>query len=124
MEDYTAIPELAQLVLEESYVLAVDEQNGSLEIRMDAALARDHPEIRPPRPGQYSYFREVTVRFENVVEFVWTRRFPPATDADGSTSWDGFDSAIREGDRYRFEGDAGLLTFRAARVECVWRQEP
>lgn len=124
MESYLEIPELAKLVLEESYVLGVEEGDGTIEIRLDAVLARDHPELRPPRPGEWAYIREAVIRFTSVSEFSWTARMPPATDATGSASWDGFESVTRDGNLYRLAGDVGNLTFRAERIEFVWIQEP
>lgn len=118
MLDYTSIPALTHFVLEESYVLGVEEQTGTVEIRMDLVLAKDHPELRPPKPGEWACVREGVIRFTGVTSFLWNDRSRPAIEPDGSPSWDGFDSFTQDGTEYRLSGGPGEIRIVAEMLEC------
>jgi hypothetical protein len=113
--DYTEIDELARFVLEESYLLSVehDRDRGTVALTMDLVFARDHPELRPARAGEWAYYRTGVIRFLGVTEFVWTERSAPSSEPDGSASWDGFDRFVRRRASYSLEGSAGVFEIDA-----------
>ena len=107
--DYVEIPALQHFVLEDSYVLDVTREGDTVTIRMDLVYAKIHPELRPPREGEWAYVREGELRFVGVSEFEWSNLSEPATDADGSRSWDGLESFQQVDDTYTLEGDVGSI---------------
>lgn len=123
MLDYTSIPALADFDLGESYVLGIEKRSGTVEIRMDLVLAKTHPELRPPRPGEWTDIREGVIRFTGVTEFDWDDPSRPATEPDGSTSWDGFHAFTQDGTTYRLSGGPGTLLIVADRVDCEFTAE-
>lgn len=87
---------------------------------MDLAFDRDHPEILPARPGEWIYYREGVIRFIGVYDFSWTDRREPAREPDGSTSWDGIDTFIRNGHEYTLVGDFGEMKLGADDIDVVF----
>ncbi|NYF09765.1 hypothetical protein HDC94_000921 [Leifsonia sp. AK011] len=117
MVDYVALPALRHFVLEDSYVLEILESGDTVSIRMDLVYAKDHPELRPPRLGEWAYVREGVLRFSGVTEFEWTDRSVPAREPDGSRSWDGLEVFRLQGREYQLAGDVGSLRIVAQRLE-------
>ena len=116
MTDYLDIPLLAGFVLEESNVLEVVESSDRVEIRIDLLFAKDHPELKAPKSGEWAYYREGVIRFDEVTDFAWTDRSQPAKDADGTLSWDGIESLTQDGTTYRIRGDLGTIVIVANRL--------
>lgn len=87
-----AFDELAGVLLEESYVLAIDERDDAIEFSLDAVLTPSHPAYRPPAPNEkYCYRRGQLVVAS--VERPRVRRSgaPPATDATGERDFGNID---------------------------------
>lgn len=85
----------AEVVLEESYVLAVDEREGAVEFVLDAVLAPGHDAYRAPLPGEQFCVRRGTL----VVTSANRARLrasgaPPAFDATGEQDLGHIDSLI------------------------------
>ena len=57
MVDYTEIPGLEHVVLEQSHVLSITEVPGIVQLELDLVLAKDHPELLAARAGEWAYFR-------------------------------------------------------------------
>lgn len=56
MIDYTALPSLAGVYLEDRNVLEISESRDRLVFDLDAVLTPEHAAYHPPRPGeQYRY---------------------------------------------------------------------
>jgi hypothetical protein len=120
MTDYREIPILRNFVLEESYVLDVLERPAVVDIKMDLVFAKEHPQLLPARPGEWAYCREGVIRFLGVYEFSWTDRTEPARDSDGSTSWNGIDTFVRNDHDYSLAGDFGQMRISAEDIELVF----
>lgn len=116
--DYASIPALELYVLEESWVLGVLVSPGLVEFDMDLCFAASHPGLRPPRDGEYAYFRRGVIRFTGVTSVRWEdMNRQAATDAAGEHDWGHIDFFARSERTYRLEGDFGLLELEATAVE-------
>ncbi len=109
-----AFDELAGVLLEESYVLAIHEHDGTVEFSLDAVLTPSHPAYRPPAPDEQYYYR----RGQLVIVGAERPRLRhsdarPATDATGEEDFGNIDSLYpvdsNGRDRWAMEGDWGEL---------------
>ena len=69
--DYLSIPALEPYALEESWVLGVVVSPGVVELEVDLCFSASNPELRPPRDGEYAYFRRGFIRFTGVASVRW-----------------------------------------------------
>ena len=109
-----AFSELAGVLLEESYVLAIDERDDAIEFSLDAVLTPDHPAYRPPAPNeQYCYRRGQLVVASSERPRLRRSEAPPATDATGEQDFGNIDSLYpvdSDGrDSWAMAGDWGEL---------------
>lgn len=120
MRDYTSIPALAHLVLEESWVLEITARPGVVEFDMDLIFAKDHPDLKPPREGDMYYYRTGTIQFTGVTSLTWSDQgAPPATDASGTQDYGAIDSFRWAGSTYTFDGSWGAMHIEAAAVDVT-----
>jgi hypothetical protein len=81
---YAELPELTDIVLEESYVLGVTALPGQVTFDVEFVLTPDHPSYVPPPPSENECFRRGTLRLFGVRRLTWDDQGrPPATDATG-----------------------------------------
>ncbi|GLY87658.1 hypothetical protein [Actinoallomurus iriomotensis] len=75
--------DLAEIYLEDSWVLEVGVRDGALVFDLEAVLTERHPRYRPPRPGEmYCYHRGRLTVSGRPVLFRGSER-PPNRDPDG-----------------------------------------
>jgi hypothetical protein len=101
-EPYYELAELAEVYLEDSYLLTVTVVPGLVELQLDVVLREGHPEYREPRESEQYCFRRGVLRFEGVEAVAW--RMP------GETDYGGVDSYRFDGRVHRIAGDIGELT--------------
>lgn len=117
MSDYSDLPALRGFVLEESWVLTITCMPGLVEFNMELVLSRDHPQLRPARPGEAFDIRAGRLVFEGVDELIWSRQGSfPATDASGEVDWGHIDSLTWNDGRFDLEGDWGKMRLDARTV--------
>ena len=108
---YEKHPILGSYVLEDSYVLDILQIGSSLVLRLDLALAENHPTRRPAaaRPEMLHDFRAATLTLtsKQPVELQLSGR-PPATDVGGEKDYGHIDlfSFVETG-HVELEGDWG-----------------
>jgi hypothetical protein len=109
MTDYSAVPSLAHVYLEDSYVREIVERPGELRFRLEAVLTESHPAYRPPNPGeQYRYALGWLVI--PATRVVWADRTDRRyTDASGDVDLGNIDFLVREPDHWRLGGDWGVV---------------
>jgi hypothetical protein len=84
MRPYVELPGLAEIVLEESYVLGVNAQPGELTLDVEFVLTKDHPAYAPPPPSERDHVRRGTLRLVGVERLLWEGQGArPAIDASG-----------------------------------------
>jgi len=117
MRSYTELRQLRFLYLEDSYVLDVVAEPGTLVLKVDLVFTEDHPDYRPPAPGdRYAYTRG-ELKFSGVSRLTWSGQgAQPAVDASGERDYGCVDSLEFEGSRYRIEGDFGIIDLEAELV--------
>jgi hypothetical protein len=107
---YVELPELSEIVLEESYVLGVTALPGQVTFDMDFVLTPAHPLYAPPPPSESECFRRGTLRLFGVRRLEWDEQGrPPATDASGERDFGHVDSFEWDHERYVLCGDWGRI---------------
>ena len=114
MTDYWSIPALENVYLEDSWVLSISAQPGSLVLAVDVVLREQHPVYRTPGAEEQYCYRRGILRFDGVTTLSWSEQgAPPAVDATGQPDFGSFDQFEVEGARYRLSGDFGLIALEA-----------
>lgn len=118
MKPYTELRGFEDLVLEESYVLAIRAVPGGVVFEVEFALTRGHPAYTAPSPSETECFRVGQLRFIDVRRLVWDRQgAPPATDASGELDHGHIDALAWDDGHFRLHGDWGTMEVTAARAE-------
>jgi hypothetical protein len=87
-----AFADLAEIYLEDSWVLDVAASEHAVSFRLDAVLTPDHPLYRPPAPGEQHCYRRVTLTVASAKRSLLTRsEAPGATDASGELDFGNID---------------------------------
>jgi hypothetical protein len=117
---YTDLPQLAEIVLEESYVLGIRAEPGAVSFDMDFALTARHPDYAAPPPSETECFRRGTLRLLGVRRLSWVDQgLPPAVDASGEKDWGHIDSFEWEDGRFVLAGGFGSLDADAEKAEAA-----
>ncbi len=120
MKPYTDIKGLQDIVLEESYVLAITATPGELVFAVDFVLTPDHPLYQPKRPEEFACFRRGEFRIQAVTSLQWTEQgTPPARDATGELDYDHIDSFEWNPGCYRLEGEWGFMAVTGGDVQVT-----
>jgi hypothetical protein len=107
---YHALPSLANLYFEDSYVLALQPTDQRVVLTVDAALTSAHPHYHPPRPNEQYCYEHGQLIFPNVTQLQWVpSTLQPAIDASGKFDYGNIDVFYVEDGRYHLEGDWGVL---------------
>lgn len=113
MQNYTDFPSLEDVYLEDSYVLGISEQDGTLVFRLEAVLTPGHPRYRAPRPGEQHRYVDGTLTLGPATEIRWLRRSPQTyVDAAGDTDLGNIDTFVQREGRFEIEGDWGHVVVR------------
>ncbi|MGW6694944.1 hypothetical protein ACWF62_14350 [Rhodococcus sp. NPDC054953] len=114
--DYSTIPDLAAVYLEDSFVLSINEQPQQFLFDLEAVLRPEHPRYHPPLPGEQYCYADAQLVFDGVTEVEWLTRSPRRfTDASGNDDLGNIDGlTVETGDRYLVEGDWGRV-----RIQCT-----
>ena len=109
-KNYSELPGLEQVYLEDSWVLDVAIGRGTVSVSLDVVLCEDHHEYATP-PGHERYcYRRGVLRFSDVTEVRWQMPTgPPAIDATGETDYGGVDEYLFEKTTHSLAGSFGEL---------------
>jgi hypothetical protein len=92
MRPSTELPGLADIYLEDSYVLGVEARPAELRFLVDFVLTPSHEQYRPPPPGDQHCYRKGWLIFKGVTRLLWADQgAPPARDASGELDWGNID---------------------------------
>jgi hypothetical protein len=104
MTNYTDFPDLANVYLEDSFVLAIDETPTSLSFR----LARSHPRYHDPRPDEAHCYADAVLTIAEATKIEWVNRSAQTyRDATGEEDLGNIDSLQHHDDHYEIAGDWG-----------------
>jgi len=120
MRPYVELPGLAEIVLEESFVLGVSARPGEVTFDVEFVLTRDHSAYAPPPSSERECFRRGTLRLVGVERLVWEGQGArPAIDASGELDFGHLDSFEWKDGRYVLMGDWGSIEATAGAIEVV-----
>lgn len=115
---YTDLPGFEAVVLEESYVLAIQASPGEVTFEVELALTAEHRSYVPPRPDETECFRRGQIRFIGVRQLVWRDQgAPPAVDSSGDIDFGHIDSLEWDNHTFVLAGDWGRMELSAAWAE-------
>lgn len=119
---YSGLPDLADIYLEDSWVLDVRATPGVVAFTVEFVLTADHPDYSSARPGEQYCYRVGELRFDGVTQLRWTGQGnPPATDASGERDYGHIDSFDWEPGVYVLHGSWGHLDIAASGVQVQLR---
>lgn len=116
VEYQDAFADLAEIYLEDSWVLDVAVTEHGAVFRLDAVLTPNHPRYHPPSPGEQHCYLRATLTVASATRSLLQRSdAPAATDASGEVDFGNIDvsnSVDWDGERaWEMSGDWGdLLT--------------
>ena len=124
MTNYSQIADLRNIYLEDSYVLAVDEQVDAITFRLDAVLTPEHPAYRAPGPDEQYCYRKGTLTFAHAKRIHWIQRsFKTYVDAAGEEDLGNIDSLTVSDGTFTVEGDWGVVKIES-RSEPSFELDP
>jgi hypothetical protein len=92
VEYQDAFADLADIYLEDSWVLDVSDTELGVAFRLDAVLTPDHPRYQPPAPGeQYCYLLATLTVASSKRSLLHRSDAPAATDALGGKDFGNID---------------------------------
>ncbi|MDT8910035.1 hypothetical protein [Amycolatopsis sp. PS_44_ISF1] len=110
MTNYTDFPDLADVYLEDSFVLAIDETPTSLSFRLEAVLTPSHPRYHAPRPDEAHCYTEAVLTITDATKIEWiTRSSHTSRDATGEEDLGNIDSLQHHDNHYEIDGDWGRV---------------
>ncbi|MDP9026589.1 MAG: hypothetical protein M3N46_03410 [Actinomycetota bacterium] len=71
MQNYTLIPSLSEVLLEQSWVLGIEARPGTLTFTLDMVLTDKHSRYHSPRPGDQFCYLTGTVKFVGATALTW-----------------------------------------------------
>lgn len=103
---------LANVYLEDSYVLAIEESASTLAFTMDLVLLESHPLYEKPDTAEVRCcYRRARIIFTETHHVYWhTRSALVSTDADGDLDMGNIDTFRIEKGAYHLTGDWGALS--------------
>jgi hypothetical protein len=108
MKNYTDCAELANVYLEDSFVLAIDETPSALSFKLDVVLTPGHPLYHGPRPGEQHCYADATLTIADAAKIEWVTRSPQTyRDATGEEDLGNIDSFQQIDDHFEITGDWG-----------------
>jgi hypothetical protein len=92
VEYQDAFADLADVYLEDSWVLDIVPTEGGVTFRLDAVLTAAHPRYEPPAPDEHYCYQRVRLTIASAKRSVLHRSdAPPATDASGEVDFGNID---------------------------------
>ena len=126
MKNYTDFPDLTNVYLEESFVLAIDDAPTSLSFRLEAVLAQPHPRYREPQRGEAHCYADAVLTIADATRIEWiTRSSRTHRDATGEEDLGNIDSLQQHGNHYEIFGDWGYVRIHSTTAPRLdFTQEP
>lgn len=111
---YSAIPALANVYLEDSYVMAMSETDMGLLVEMVFVLRKGHPLYVEPGPEAYYCYHGGSIIFDHPTQIQWLdKKMKKFTDEDGNTDYGTLHSLNVDGNTYALHGEFGRVTITA-----------
>ncbi|WP_432850487.1 hypothetical protein ACQPXB_08050 [Amycolatopsis sp. CA-161197] len=108
MKNYTDFTDLAEVYLEDSYVLAINERPDSVSFTLDLVLTPGHPRYHAPPPDEQYCYADALLAIVNATKIDWiTRSAQTYRDAAGEEDLGNIDSLQYHDGYYDIAGDWG-----------------
>ena len=108
MKNYSEIPALENVYLEDSYVLEVCEGGDSFEFSLLLVLTEKHSSYTEPQSNEQYCYKKASLSFPNVESVEWIeRKMQPIKDSDGSTDFGNVDFYTFDGRIHNLGGEWG-----------------
>lgn len=115
MTNYTQLPQLGSIYLEDSYVLSIAETPGQFVFKMEAVLTPEHPAYHKPRAGEQYCYADGMLVFSHVASVEWVRRSDNrSVDASGAEDLGNIDSLTYRDGVFAAEGDWGEVRIHSS----------
>jgi hypothetical protein len=121
LKPYTDLKGLQDIVLEESYILAITATPGQVVFKVDFVLTPDHPHYQPYNPVEaFACFRRGELRFQDIKILYWTgQSAPPSVDATGELDYGHIETFEWEPACYQLLGDWGYMEVTGGDVQVT-----
>lgn len=115
---YQQFEGLSNVMLEESFLLGIQESMNSIKFNIEAALSPHHPAYIPPAPDKQYCYKKISLNFTQVERLVWLHKTiqPIPNSMDDVLDYGNIDSMYRIGDIYHIEGEWGAIEFESRRL--------
>jgi len=108
--DYTKFPDMADIYLEDSFVLSIEETPGTFVFKLDAVLTPAHPNYHHPSPGEQYCYADGALVFTGVSRVTWlARSVGHYIDASGQEDLGNIDNLTINDGAFVVEGDWGKV---------------
>jgi hypothetical protein len=115
---YWELPGLDQIYLEDSYVLAIHQDDTRVSFDMELVLREGHPLYRRPDPSSMYCYRRGRLVLDGGRDLRWLeKRDVQSWDARGEEDLGNVDIFYREGDVFTLQGDWGKVQVTGAEVK-------
>lgn len=106
MRDYSEVPALSSVYLEDSYVVGIHVGLDRLAFVLEAVLTEEHPQYRSPAPGEHYCYVSASLVIRSLTKLRWISvNRCVFTDAAGQRDRGNIGSLKWENDRWRAVGD-------------------
>lgn len=115
MKNYTDFPDLANVYLEDSFVLAIEETSSSLSFKLDVVLTSSHPLYREPPVDEQHCYAPAVLAIADATKIEWvTRSSQTYRDATGEEDLGNIDSFQHYDGYFEIVGDWGQVRVYSA----------
>jgi len=119
--EYFEHQDLAEVYLEDSFVLGLDAGPNTVTMRIELVLREGHPLYRPPIAGEQYCYATARFLYSDVKSLTWRMPTgPPATDATGEADYGGLEQYTINDDCHHFVGEIGEVDINCGgfTVDC------
>ena len=110
MKYYYEFHSLEHVYLEDSYVLDIQTEPGTVEISVDTVLTESHPQYSDPLPGEQYCHRNGRICFQNAKRITWVKKsMVLIPDLEGPPDYGNIDEFYFSEGSYHLIGEWGEL---------------
>lgn len=119
MQYFEAFDDLRGVYLEESWVLAISQDDASVTFEVEAVLTPDHARYASPGPGEQYCCAAGRLTVSSPSLALTLSGSAPAIDASGSTDLGNIDTFAQAGGSWHLEGEWGRLDAESPTVSLT-----
>ena len=121
MSNYYDWEGFADIYLEDSFVLGIDESSSEVSFIVEAVLTEGHPLYTPPESDEQYCYKKGKIVFQGLKCVKWISRNETSfTDVSGKEDYGNIDVFQLTNDQYLMSGDWGELEVTSSPVKWIW----